>query len=128
MLKTNILFKQSKKTDLIRSSFLVSVFLFQSFNILADEEIDSPTTDIPTTNIPARLEPEVIRFSDDFSSIEEHRVRAIESEIRVVPRSGNGYFLVSPSNSGSEIAGGSTQSAHHSHDELLIPSWQLFTW
>ena len=71
-----------------------------------------------------KLKVQSIRVEDRFGTIEEERVPAMRSEIRYVPTgSTEGYNLV-----GAESAQGKTQNVHRKTNELMIPSWKLFTW
>ncbi|OQX15865.1 MAG: hypothetical protein BWK73_05645 [Thiothrix lacustris] len=81
---------------------------------------DETTTD---ADIPSKMKVETIRVTDDFGTIEEERVAAMRSEIRYVPSSGaGGYNLVD-----SVSSQGKSQNAHQSRD-MLIPSWDVFSW
>lgn len=70
-----------------------------------------------------KVKVETIRVQDNFGTLEEERVAAMRSEIRYVPQgSDDGYNLI-----GSEESQSTTQNAHQ-NDDMLIPSWNLFSW
>ncbi|HRJ51248.1 MAG TPA: hypothetical protein PLE99_00670 [Candidatus Thiothrix moscowensis] len=70
-----------------------------------------------------KLKVESIRVEDNYGTVEEERVQAMRSEIRYVPAgSTDGYHLIS-----SEGSEGKIRNAHR-EDDMLIPSWKLFTW
>lgn len=67
---------------------------------------------------------QTIRTQDRFGTIEEERVPAMTSTVQYLPSSGgNGYSLI-----GSDAGSTSVKSAHSDSDELMIPSWQVFSW
>ena len=67
---------------------------------------------------------QTIRTQDRFGTIEEERVKARYSTIHYIPNDGgDGYNLV-----GSDASSDSVKSAHSDSDELMIPSWQVFSW
>lgn len=77
----------------------------------------------PTAAPGSKLKVESIRVEGSQGAIEEERVQAMRSEIRFVPTgSDDGYNLVGSSNSQ-----GKSQNAHQNND-MLIPSWKLFSW
>lgn len=70
-----------------------------------------------------KLKTETIRVEDSQGVLEEERVQAMRSEIRYIPAgSSDGYHLVNAANSQ-----GKSQNAHQ-NNELMIPSWNLFSW
>lgn len=75
----------------------------------------------PTANNTVKVEN--IKVQDNYGTLEEERVPAMRSEIRYVPNgSDNGYSLI-----GSDESQSTTQNAHQD-DDMLIPSWNLFSW
>ncbi|PID50606.1 MAG: hypothetical protein CR991_00670 [Proteobacteria bacterium] len=66
---------------------------------------------------------ETITTQDRFGTIEEKRVQAMYSEIRYIPGSGSGGYNLIGSDTSGQI-----RNAHSDSDEMLIPSWQLFSW
>lgn len=74
-------------------------------------------------NTGSKLKVETIRVEGSQGTIEEERVQAMRSEIRYVPTgSGDGYNLVDSASSQ-----GKSQNAHQNND-MMIPSWNLFSW
>lgn len=70
-----------------------------------------------------KLKTETIRVEDSQGVLEEERVQAMRSEIRYVPSgSAEGYNLVDSASSQ-----GKSQNAHQNNN-LMIPSWNLFSW
>ncbi|EIJ35749.1 hypothetical protein [Thiothrix nivea] len=70
-----------------------------------------------------KLKVETIRIEGSQGVIEEERVPAMRSEIRYVPTgSAEGYNLVD-----STASQGTSQNAHQDND-MMIPSWNLFSW
>lgn len=83
---------------------------------------ESDSTVEEETNGKVKLQ--TIRTQDRFGTIEEERVQAVASTVHYVPSSGgNGYSLI-----GSDAGSNSVKSAHSDSDELMIPSWQVFSW
>ncbi|WMP16342.1 hypothetical protein [Thiothrix lacustris] len=75
------------------------------------------------TDAASKLKVETIRIEDSFGTIEEERVQAMRSEIRYVPTgSTDGYNLVD-----SVASQGKSQNAHQNQN-MMIPSWKLFSW
>ena len=73
--------------------------------------------------VPSKVKVETIRMEDSFGTIEEERVQAMRSEIRYVPTgSTDGYNLVD-----SVTSQGKSQNAHQNQN-MMIPSWKLFSW
>ena len=74
-------------------------------------------------DVPSKVKVETIRMEDSFGTIEEERVQAMRSEIRYVPTgSTDGYNLVD-----SVTSQGKSQNAHQNQN-MMIPSWKLFSW
>lgn len=83
---------------------------------------ESDTTLDEETNGKVKLQ--TIRTQDRFGTIEEERVQAIASTVQYVPANGSaGYSLI-----GSDTGSTSVKSAHSDSDELMIPSWKVFSW
>ncbi|WP_020558035.1 hypothetical protein [Thiofilum flexile] len=83
------------------------------------EPVLSATT-VTTTTMPlGRTRTINISTPDRFGTIEESITPAIHSEARYVTRGGSGYVLV-----------GSNQhrSNEHQNEQLMIPSWKVFSW
>lgn len=59
-----------------------------------------------------------ISTSDRFGTIEESLTPAIHAETRYVSRAGNSYLLV----------GTGQQQANEQKEQLMIPSWKVFSW
>ncbi len=77
-----------------------------------------------TEEINGKVKLQTIRTQDRFATIEEERVQAIASTVHYLPANGGaGYSLV-----GSDMASNSVKSAHSDSDEMMIPSWQVFSW
>lgn len=77
-----------------------------------------------TEEVNGKVKLQTIRTEDRFATIEEERVQAIASTVQYLPANGGaGYSLV-----GSDMASTSVKSAHSDSDEMMIPSWQVFSW
>ncbi|MBU0654799.1 MAG: DUF2782 domain-containing protein [Gammaproteobacteria bacterium] len=82
-----------------------------------DVAAEATTTE---ANPEGRLKVETIRVEGSGGTIEEERVQAMRSEIRYIPTgSADGYNLTGST--------GTTLNAH-SDDDMLIPSWNMFSW
>lgn len=77
----------------------------------------------PPANNANAPQTETIQVADRFGTMQEERVPAMRSELRYIPSGQeNGYALIGSDESQSE-----SQNAHQD-DEMLIPSWNLFSW
>ncbi len=77
-----------------------------------------------TEEVNGKVKIQTISTQDRYGTIEEQRVQAMHSEIHFAPSSGGaGYDLV-----GAGESSGVSKSAHSDSDELMIPSWKLFSW
>lgn len=65
-------------------------------------------------------EPEVTIRELDDKTITEYRVNGVLYAIKVTPKAGPVYYL--------HRADGSELWTRSDHPELLIPSWQIFSW
>lgn len=87
-------------------------------NTVCAEEAATPELEAST-----KAKVETIRVEDSYGIIEEERVQAMRSEIRYVPAgSSDGYNLVDSASSQ-----GKSQNAHQNQN-MMIPSWNLFSW
>ena len=87
-----------------------------SSSVHADETISD-------TPVASKVKVESIRVEDSYGVIEEERVTAMRSEIRYVPAgSTEGYNLVD-----SATSQGKSQNAHQNQN-MMIPSWNVFSW
>ena len=74
--------------------------------------------------VTGKVKLQTIRTQDRFGTIEEERIPAIASTLQFLPASGgNGYHLI-----GTDAGSTSVKSAQSDSDELMIPSWQVFSW
>lgn len=74
--------------------------------------------------VTGKVKLQTIRTQDRFGTIEEERVQAIASTVQYVPANGSaGYSLIGSDNSSTSV-----KSAHSDSDELMIPSWKVFSW
>ena len=91
--------------------------------LLASTVHADDATATPATEPASKVKVETIRVEDNYGAIEEERVQAMRSEIRYVPAgSTDGYNLVDSANSQ-----GKSQNAHQNQN-MMIPSWKLFSW
>lgn len=68
---------------------------------------------------------ETIIVDDELGTIKEERVQGIQSDLSYVPNGGTGvaYSIIDVTESGDD-----QHSEHSESDNLLIPSWTLFSW
>lgn len=91
---------------------------------VSDPAATTDMTTEPDSATVGKLKVQSIRVEDRFGAIEEERVQAMRSELRYVPSgSADGYNLI-----GAENSQGKSQNAHTAADNLMIPSWKLFSW
>jgi Protein of unknown function (DUF2782) len=70
---------------------------------------------------PASADPDVTIRQDGDRTIQEYRVNGFLYAIKVIPKNGKPYFLVR--------ADGSDGNFIRSDDpDMLIPSWEIFSW
>ncbi|MGB3916295.1 hypothetical protein J9253_00870 [Thiothrix litoralis] len=101
---------------------LLALGLITLFALPAHAE-DTTTDAAAEADTPVKVKVETIRTEDSFGTIEEERVQAMRSEIRYVPTgSTDGYNLVD-----SVTSQGKSQNAHQNQN-MMIPSWKLFSW
>lgn len=95
---------------------MLALMTLGSANAFAEDAANAA----PEDGQKGKVKVETIRVEGSQGTIEEERVKAMRSEIRYVPNgSTDGYLLT-----GSE---GTTLNAHKD-DDVLIPSWNLFSW
>lgn len=92
--------------------------------LISSSSLYAETDTTVAEEVNGKVKLQTIRTQDRFGTIEEERVQAIASTVQYLPSSGgNGYHLI-----GSEAGSTSVKSAHSDSDELMIPSWQVFSW
>lgn len=103
----------------MKTHFLLALGLITLLN--APVYAEDATT--PEATPAGKVKVETIRVEDSYGAIEEERVQAMRSEIRYVPAgSTDGYNLIDSTNSQ-----GKSQNAHQNQN-MMIPSWKLFSW
>lgn len=101
-----------------RAVLLLPALALMSASLHAEEGITV------TEEMNGQVKTQTIQTQDRYGKIEEQRVQAMYSEIHYTPSNGGeGYDLI-----GADVTEGSVKSAHSDSDELMIPSWKLFSW
>lgn len=70
---------------------------------------------------PVSGEPDVTIRQDGDRTIEEYRVNGFLYAIKVTPKNGKPYFLV-------RADGSDGNFIRSDHPDMLIPSWEIFSW
>lgn len=104
-----------------KTVLLAAVLALTSLGPIAVFAEDVATEAATTEASPeGRLKVETIRIVGSGGTIEEERVQAMRSEIRYIPTGSiDGYNLTGST--------GTILNAH-SDDDMLIPSWNMFSW
>ncbi|WP_137817629.1 DUF2782 domain-containing protein [Pseudomonas sp. 2FG] len=70
---------------------------------------------------PVSAEPDVTIRQDGDKTIQEYRVNGFLYAIKVIPKGGKPYFLV-------RADGSDGNFVRSDYPDMLIPSWEIFSW
>lgn len=99
---------------------MLAVVILGPVSVLAEDAAEDNTEAALEADQQGKVKVETIRLEGSQGAIQEERVQAMRSEIRYMPNGNDGGYLLT----GSE---GTTLNAHK-NDDVLIPSWNLFSW